>query len=102
MKQGKSITTRTADELAKALGLKPEDAIEFDVRRKLVEKIADVVAELRLTHEQAAVIACTSRSRLTAILNGNTQHVSTDLMLRILASLGYSANITFRRLRRAA
>jgi hypothetical protein len=34
---------------------------------------------------------------VTAIMNRNTQSVSTDLMLRILASLGVEARITFGR-----
>jgi hypothetical protein len=38
-------------------------------------------------------LANTSRSRITAILNRNTHDVSTDLMLRILASLGYRAKL---------
>ncbi len=32
-----------------------------------------------------------------AILNRNTHDVSTDLMLRIMASLGYRATLTFSR-----
>jgi plasmid maintenance system antidote protein VapI len=55
-----------------------------------------------LTHAQVAKIAQTSRTRLTAILNRNTANVSTDLMLRILAALGYRTRITFRRPRNAA
>ena len=43
-----------------------------------------------------------SRTRLTAILNRNTAHVSTELMLRMLAVLGYRAKITFVRARSAA
>ena len=38
----------------------------------------------------------TSRTRVTAILNRNTKAVSTDLLLRILYSLGYTAKITFK------
>lgn len=97
-----SITTRTAEELVAALGLSPEDAVETEVRRRINEKIIEVVARGGLTHDQVARKARTSRSRLTAILNRDTRHVSTDLMLRILAVLGYSADITFRRVRPAA
>ena len=43
-----------------------------------------------------------SRSRLTAILNRDRTNVSTDLMLRILASLGYRTKMTFTRIRPAA
>jgi hypothetical protein len=50
-----------------------------------------------LTHAQAAELAGTSRSRMTAILNGNVLDVSTDLLLRILAALGLRAKVTFSR-----
>jgi hypothetical protein len=39
---------------------------------------------------------------MTAILNRNTQDVSTDLLLRILARLGYRARVTFARMAVAA
>ncbi|MEX0775683.1 MAG: XRE family transcriptional regulator [Phycisphaeraceae bacterium] len=102
MKRTKPIVTRNADDLVAALGLPAEDAVELEVRRRLNQKIIEVVSQRGLTHEEAAKSAHTSRSRLTAILNGNTRHVSTDLMLRILAALGYTANITFQRIRSAA
>ena len=34
-------------------------------------------------------------SRITTILNRNTKDVSTDLMLRVMAGLGYRATLTF-------
>ena len=103
MKQPKNIiVTRTPRELADVLNLREADAVDMDIRRQLNDKIVQAVSRLELTHAQAAAKAGTSRSRLTAILNHNTQHVSTDLMLRILATLGYTARISFRRLRPAA
>jgi plasmid maintenance system antidote protein VapI len=44
-----------------------------------------------------ARLAHTSRTRVTAILNRNTKDVSTDLLLRVLYALGYTAKITFQR-----
>lgn len=84
-----------ARELAKALGLAPADAVEMEVRSSLNDKIIEVVGRVGLTHAQAAKLCGTSRSRMAAILNRNTQGVSTDLLLRILARLGYRAKITF-------
>ena len=43
-----------------------------------------------------AALARTSRTRVTAILNRNTKAVSTDLLLRVLYALGYTAKITFK------
>ena len=103
MKPSKNIIiARTPRELASALCLREADVVDLDIRRQLNGKIVQAVDQLGLTHAQAAAKAGTSRSRLTAILNHNTQHVSTDLMLRILAALGYAARISFRRLRPAA
>ena len=103
MKQSKKIiVVRTPRELADALCLREADAVDMDIRRQLNGKIVEAVGRLGLTHAQVAAKAGTSRSRLTAILNHNTQHVSTDLMLRILAALGYAARISFRRFRPAA
>ena len=44
---------------------------------------------------ELGLLAGTSRTRVTAILNRHTKDVSTDLMLRILARLGYRAKISF-------
>jgi predicted XRE-type DNA-binding protein len=84
------------------MGLSAADAIEMQIRRRINDKIIAAVKNSGLTHAQAAKTARTSRSRLTAILNRNTSHVSTDLMLRILLSLGYRARISFSRNQRAA
>jgi predicted XRE-type DNA-binding protein len=83
--------------LARVLDLDPEDAIEIEVRSSLVDRIAAAVVERRLTHAQVAKLAHTSRTRITAILNRNTEGVSTDLLLRILGRLGYRARIVVTR-----
>jgi predicted XRE-type DNA-binding protein len=90
-----AVVTRSAIELASALGLTPTDAVEIEVRSALNDKIVEIVAKHGLTHAQVAKIAETSRTRMTAILNRNTQDVSTDLLLRILARLGYRVKIRF-------
>jgi predicted XRE-type DNA-binding protein len=102
MRKFKPIVTRNAVELADALGLSEVDAVEMQIRRRINDKIIAAVRESGLTHAQAAKSARTSRSRLTAVLNRNTAHVSTDLMLRILLAMGYRAKITFSRGTRAA
>ena len=95
MKKSKLIVARNSIELADALGLLPEDAVEMEVRSDLNDMIIKTVEQKGLTHAAVAKIAKTSRTRVTAILNRNTHEVSTDLMLRILASLGYRAKIRF-------
>ena len=97
MKKVKPIVARNARELAKALGLTPADGLEIEVRSDLNDKIIEVVSKRELAHSQVAKLARTSRTRITAILNRNTQDISTDLMLRILPSLGVQAKIQFKK-----
>ncbi len=98
----KTAIARNPDELARLLDLDPADAVEMQVRRQITDKIIDALKHSGLTHAELAKAAHTSRARLTAVLNRNTAHVSTDLLLRILVTLGYRAKITFTRTRRAA
>jgi len=102
MKKIKPVVTRNAMELARALDLSASDSAEWEIRGRLNDKIIQSVKTARLTHEQVAKAAGTSRSRITAILNRDRSHVSTDLLLRVLRVFGYSAKITFTRTRRAA
>jgi predicted XRE-type DNA-binding protein len=102
MNKTKAVMARNAAELASVLGLSPSDAVEWEIRARINDKIIDAVKKSGLTHAQVAKSAGTSRSRLTALLNRDRTHVSTDLMLRILAALGYRTKLTFHRTRRAA
>jgi predicted XRE-type DNA-binding protein len=97
MKKSKVVITRSAAELAKALGLTPADGAEIALRSDLNSKIGDVVGRRGLTHAQVARLARTSRTRVTAIMNRNTRDISTDLLLRVLYALGYTAKITFQK-----
>lgn len=96
MKKIRPLMARNAAELAKVLGLTPAEGLEIEIRSDLNDKIVEVVKEKGLTHEQVAKVAHTSRTRITAILNRNTHDISTDLMLRILASLGVQAKLRFK------
>jgi predicted XRE-type DNA-binding protein len=96
MKKVRTVVTRNARELAKVLGLTSAEGMEIEFRSDLNDKIIEVVSQKGLTHADVAQLARTSRTRITAILNRNTQDISTDLMLRVLASLGVQAKIQFR------
>ena len=87
MNKSKAIVTRTAAELAKALGLTPADGAEIALRSDLNSKIVEVVQRKGLTHAQVARLARTSRTRVTAIMNRNTKDISADLLLRALSLL---------------
>jgi predicted XRE-type DNA-binding protein len=96
MKKSKVTVTRTAEQLAKALGLAPANGAEIELRSTLNSKIVEAVHRKGLTHAQVARVARTSRTRVTAIMNRNTKNMSTDLLLRVLYALGYTAKITFK------
>jgi predicted XRE-type DNA-binding protein len=102
MKKIAPIIVRNASELAAALNLTPADAVDMEIRARLNDKIIAAVKESGLTHAHVAKSAGTSRSRLTAILNHDRRNVSTDLLLRILTTLGYRAKLTFEKTRSAA
>ena len=97
MKRSKAIVTRTAAELARALGFTPADGAEIQLRSDLNSKIAEIVQRRGFTHAQVARLARTSRTRVTAIMNRNTKDISTDLLLRVLYALGYTAKIKFEK-----
>jgi predicted XRE-type DNA-binding protein len=96
MKRSRAVVTRTANELARALGLAPADGAEIELRSALNSKIVEAVRRKSLTHAQVARLARTSRTRVTAIMNRNTNNISTDLLLRVLYALGWTAKISFR------
>ena len=88
--KSKLVVTRNSRELAKALGLSPAQGAEIEVRAAVCDKLIAIAQREQLTHAQIAQAAATSRSRVTAILNRNLHGISTDLLLRILGSLGFS------------
>jgi len=96
MKKVKPVVARNARELAAVLGLTPADGLEIEIRSDLNDKIIQVVRKRGLTHDQVARLAHTSWTRVTAILNRNTQDISTDLMFRVLASLGVQARLQYK------
>lgn len=89
--------TKTAADLARAFGLTAADAAEIGLRSELNSKIVNEVKRRRFTHAEVARMAKTSRTRVTAILNRNTKDISTDLLLRVLYALGWTARVKFRR-----
>jgi len=102
MRKFKPIVARTPEALAQALGLAVAEAKEWQVQRTLLRRLRDIVEKEKITHAEVAKRAGTSRTRVTAILNDNLEHVSTDLLIRILGSLGYRVRISVSRVDTAA
>jgi transcriptional regulator with XRE-family HTH domain len=68
----------------------------------LLKRLKEIVQREKMTHAQIAARAGTSRTRVMAILNDDLEHVSTDLLIRILASLGYRVKVSVTRADTAA
>ena len=96
-KAQKSVTVRTAEELGRALGLSMADTAEIEFRSELTVALAKIIQAGRLTHADIAKGAGTSRTRVTAIANGNTHGVSTDVLIRVLAATGYRAEVRVKK-----
>jgi predicted XRE-type DNA-binding protein len=75
-------------ELTKLLDLPKVEAAKIEMRTDLVVAIRKTVAKRGLTHAAAAKLAGVGRTVITAILNGNTTHVSTDRLIDIAQNLG--------------
>ena len=93
---------RTPEDLAKAIGLSDAAAKEWRVQHALLRRLKTIVNKENLTHAQIAMRAGTSRTRITAILNDDLEHVSSDLLIRILGSLGYRVRVSVIRADTAA
>jgi predicted XRE-type DNA-binding protein len=65
----------------------------MEFRSDLTVALAKIIRSGRLTHAEIAKRAGTSRTRVTAIANGNTRGVSTDVLIRVLAATGHRAEL---------
>jgi predicted XRE-type DNA-binding protein len=94
MPRMKPIVATTPEELAGALGLPAVAVKEWQVQHVLLKRLKAIVRRQQITHAEIARRAGTSRTRVTAILNDDLEHVSSDLLIRILASLGYRVRVS--------
>jgi predicted XRE-type DNA-binding protein len=94
MHKVKPIIAKTPEHLATALGLSPAAAREWQVQHALLKRLKQIAVAQNVTHAEIARRSGTSRTRVTAILNDNLDHVSSDLLIRILASLGYRVRVS--------
>jgi predicted XRE-type DNA-binding protein len=102
MSKIKPIVAATPEDLADALGLPRVAAGEWQFQHVLVARLKEIARRRKLTHAEIAKRAGTSRTRVTSILNNDLEHVSSDLMIRILASLGYRVKVSVVRSSKAA
>src|ERR1039457_4977124 len=94
MHKVKPTVAKTPEELAGALGLSAAAAKEWQVQYALLKRLKEIARRQKITHAEIAMRAGTSRTRVTAILNDDLEHVSSDLLIRILGSLGYRVRVS--------
>ena len=92
-KGNKIVTVQIAEKLGNLLGLSPAETAVMEFRSKLTHSLVRIIQGGWLTHAQIAKGAGTSRARVTAIANGSTHGVSTDVLIRVLAASGHRAEI---------
>jgi predicted XRE-type DNA-binding protein len=76
------------------LGLK--DPEELLAKAQLVQRIADILAERKLTQIQAAKILGIDQPKVSALLRGKFDGFSTDRLFRFLNALGRDVEIVIR------
>ncbi len=96
----KMVTAKTPETLAQTLGLSVA-AQEWQVQHALQKRLRQIVSDAALTHAEVARRSGSSRTRVTSILNGNLDNVSSDLLIRLLAALGYRVRVSVSRVNSA-
>ena len=85
---------RTPDKLAAAMGLSAPEAKGWQLQHALLKRLKEIVLRQGVTHAEVAKRAGISRTRVAAILNNDLDHLSSDLLVRILAGLGYRVQVS--------
>jgi predicted XRE-type DNA-binding protein len=79
------------------LGLKnPEELL---AKAELVQRIADIIAERKLTQVRAAKLLGIDQPKVSALLRGKLDGFSTDRLFRFLNALGRDVEIVIRQAR---
>ncbi len=76
------------------LGL--ENPEELLAKAQLVQRIADIIAERKLTQARAATLLGVNQPKVSALLRGKLEGFSTDRLFRFLNALGRDVEIIIR------
>jgi predicted XRE-type DNA-binding protein len=96
------IVAKDPESLARVLGLRGTESQEWQLQYSLLKRVRQIVRERAVTHAEVATLSGSSRTRVTSILNGNLDNVSSDLLIRLLAALGYRVRVSVSRVDPAA
>jgi predicted XRE-type DNA-binding protein len=102
MPKTKAVVAKEPDALARTLGLSAVESEEWQVQHALLKRLRQIVRDESLTHAEVARRGHSSRTRVTAILNGNLDNMSSDLLIRLLRGLGYHVRVLVSRIDSAA
>src|SRR3954465_14390328 len=98
-RKGAGVKTEGAIEASRGnvfadLGLKnPEELL---AKAELVQRIADIIAERKLTQVRAANLLGIDQPKVSALLRGKLDGFSTDRLFRFLNALGKDVEIVIR------
>jgi hypothetical protein len=95
MNKTKTIINKTSNELAESLGLNSSDALEWEVRYSITNKIIDTAKKQELSVTGLAKDSGTSRGRITKILKGDTFGISLDVLFRVLGATGQRVKLIY-------
>ena len=76
------------------LGL--EDPEELLAKARLVQRIADIIAERKLTQARAAKLLGIDQPKVSALLNGRLSSFSSERLMRLLTRLGQDVEIVVK------
>src|ERR1700747_304108 len=102
MTRTKTVTAKTPEALARTLGLHGAESHEWQVQHALLKRLRRIVHEEALPHAEVPRRGGAFRTRVTSILNGNLDNVSSDLLIRLLSALGYRVRVSVSRVDSAA
>lgn len=93
--KAKKVTNKNTNELAESLGLSSSDAVAWEIRHSISQKIIDAVNKKSLTVSQLAKDSGTSRARVTKILKEDSVGISLDVLFRVLGAAGYKVKLSY-------
>lgn len=79
--------SKKTQNLARDLGLSEVDAYVMELKAKLYKKSSELIKGSKLTHEEIAKLIGTSRSRINRIANKGENHISLELLIKLIAVL---------------
>ena len=84
---------KTVKDLVKTLGLPKTEVSKIEMRTNLAIAIKRAIEKRKLTHAGAAQQAGVGRTVITAVMNGNTTHISTVRLIDIAQNLGLTVTL---------